>query len=126
MSGWQEKILHIVLNTALFVGLMAVSYSWMLTSPSSSENIDYDKTFIINSADVTVVPYVFEDGAYVQEDGFSLLNGPFEPGRLFKYRFDIINSNDLDAKVKISFSDITGDIVDLAPYFKFGSYSHYY
>lgn len=120
---FSENLMHLFINIALFLGIISVSYSWMLTAPSNGEVLDYNKTFIVNSAEVVVYSYIFKNGAYEQEDGVSILNGPFEPGRLFKYRFDVINSKSVAAKTKISFSKITGDIAMLAPYMKFGTYS---
>lgn len=115
----KEK-LNITLNILIFVTIVAVSYSWMLTMPSVAEIVTYDRDFIITSSDIEVKSFLYEGGAYVEQLTSPILSNYFEPGRMIRYKFEVTNNNNLAAKTRIVFSNITGDVELLKNHVKLG------
>lgn len=120
MSEKLKVKLNITLNIVIFVTIVAVSYSWMLTMPSVAEIVRYERDFIITSSDIEVKSFVYEGGAYVEQMQSPMLAGYFEPGRIVRYKFEVTNNNNLMAKTRIVFSNITGDVEALKDHVKLG------
>jgi hypothetical protein len=121
-----EKIkqrLNVILNIFIFVAILSITYSWMLTSPSRAELVDYNKNLVIVSSDVEVAVYAYRNAEYVEETTSPMLVELLAPGIDQKFRFDVTNNNDVQAITKIVFSNITGDIDTVKDYVVFGSTS---
>ncbi len=121
----KKKSINIFLNILLFLALCYTAYSWMITDPSRGEIIDYDRTLIITTANISVDFYVMVDNEYVLQTDPILDFGLVEPGIPQRYRFDITNNTAGTASVKILFSDITGDITELNNFMIFGGTNPY-
>lgn len=115
MADSKRRKLNIIINTSLIIMIIAVSYSWMVTVPSRGEIVDYNRRLVVPTTDLVIVPYVYDDEEekYIISNTSPMQVGLTEPGKVQKYKFDITNSQDIDAKVNIIFSNITGDIEDL-------------
>lgn len=107
--------LNLIINTSLLIMIIAVSYSWMVTVPSRGEIVNYDRRLIVPSTDLIITPYIYDEEAekYVVSYTSPMQMELTEPGKVQKYKFDIVNNQDIDAKVNIVFSNITGNITDL-------------
>lgn len=120
MSEKIKKNLNVLLNLCLFLAILGITYSWMLTEPSEGELVDYDKKLVIVSTDISVVTYALIDNEYIEQTISPMYLGLLAPGEYQRYRFDITNTNNYFAETKIVFSNITGDIVDLSEAVIFG------
>lgn len=102
------------LNILIFILLVTLSFSWMLTEDSRGELIDYEKRFYITDSDVEVRLFVLKNNVYVEQnqlEGEPLIDlRIMEPSISQKYRFDITNNNEVQAKVKIVFAELEGDL----------------
>lgn len=116
----KKSWLNITLNILLFIALCYTAYSWMVTDPSQAEIVDYTKTLIIPTAEVSVDFYVMIDDMYVLQTDPIIDFGLMEPGLIQRYRFDITNNTNGTAAIKIIFSNITGDTALLSNYIIFG------
>lgn len=91
--------------------------AWMITEASRGTEAGYHGRLYIVDSDVQVRLYVLKDGTYqlqsnIETDPLIEID-LLEPGKNQKYRFDIINNNDVPAAVRINFADITGDLEEL-------------
>ena len=112
-----KKILVIILLTVS-------AYAWMQTEPSLGENIEYNRDFYVTDSDIQVKLYALIDNKYVLQGQYSddeLLNlDLMYPGKTQRYRFELTNINPTPARVKIVFTEITGNINLLKNYLKIG------
>lgn len=121
----KKRHFNIALNILLFIALCYTTYSWMITDPSSGELIDYDRSLIITTANISVDFYVLVDNVYELQTDPIIDFGYVEPGSPQRYRFDISNNTDGVAAIKILYSDITGDITELSDLLIFGGTNPY-
>ena len=109
-----KKNISIMLNVLIIILLIGVAYAWMQTEPSLGENIEYNRDFYITDSDIEVKLYALIDNHYVlqgqQSDDSLLTLEEMYPGKTQRYRFELTNNNDVAAKVKIVFTEITGNI----------------
>lgn len=117
-----KKNISIILNILLVVLLIGIAYGWMQTEPSMGENIEYNRDFYITDSDIDVKLYALVNNTYVlqgQQSDDALINlEEMYPGKIQRYRFELINKNDVAAKVKIIFTEITGNINLMKNYLK--------
>ena len=117
-----KKNISIILNILLVVLLIGIAYGWMQTEPSMGENIEYNRDFYITDSDIDVKLYALVNNTYVlqgQQSEDALINlEEMYPGKIQRYRFELINKNDVAAKVKIIFTEITGNINLMKNYLK--------
>ena len=117
-----KKNISIILNILLVVLLIGIAYGWMQTEPSMGENIEYNRDFYITDSDIDVKLYALVNNTYVlqgQQNDDALINlEEMYPGKIQRYRFELINKNDVAAKVKIIFTEITGNINLMKNYLK--------
>ena len=117
-----KKNISIILNILLVVLLIGIAYGWMQTEPSMGENIEYNRDFYITDSDIDVKLYALVNNTYVlqgQQSEDALINlEEMYPGKIQRYRFELINKNDVAAKVKIIFTEITGNINHMKNYLK--------
>lgn len=107
-----KRKLNLIINFCLIIMIVAISYSWMVTVPSRGEIVDYNRRLIVPTTDLIIVPYIYDEEkeTYIVSNSSPMQVGLTEPGKVQKYKFDITNSQDIDASVNIVFSNITGDI----------------
>lgn len=115
MNNKRRIHVNIILNILIFLMIASAVYAWMITSPSRGKIIDYNKTLVIPSSDLIIVPYRFDEkvGDYVIDNGSPMNIGLTEPGKTQKYRFDITNTTDVTSIVNVVLSNITGNIDEL-------------
>ena len=115
MNNKRRIHVNIILNILIFLMIASAVYAWMITSPSRGKIIDYNKTLVIPSSDLIIVPYRFDEkvGDYVMDNGSPMNIGLTEPGKTQKYRFDITNTTDVTSIVNVVLSNITGNIDEL-------------
>ena len=117
-----KKNISIILNILLVVLLIGIAYGWMQAEPSMGENIEYNRDFYITDSDIDVKLYALVNNTYVlqgQQSDDALINlEEMYPGKIQRYRFELINKNDVAAKVKIVFTEITGNINLMKNYLK--------
>ncbi|MDD2435193.1 MAG: hypothetical protein PHO63_02955 [Bacilli bacterium] len=108
------------LNILIFLLLVVISFSWMITVDNHGEIVDYNKNFYITDSDVEVKLFVLKNNVYVEqsqaEEAPLIELAIMEPGVSQKYRFDITNNNDIQASVKIAFAELEGDVEILKPF----------
>ena len=117
-----NKTVSMILSIVLIVVLSLCAYGWMQTMPSSGENVEYNRNFYITDSDIGVKLYALIDNTYVEQgqqptDPLITINEMY-PGKIQRYRFELINKNDVAAKVKIIFTEITGNINLMKNYLK--------
>ena len=119
----KKLVLNLVLDIAILILLITITYSWMITEATVGENVEYNKTLVVTDSDVQVSLYVMQDNEYMLQSPYltePIINTKLlEPGKNQKYRFDITNNNDVSAAVKIVFTEISGDINVLQDYILF-------
>ena len=118
------KKISILLSILVIILLTVSAYAWMQTEPSQGENIEYNRNFYITDSDIQVKLYALIDNKYVLQGQYSddeLLNlDLMYPGKTQRYRFELTNINPTPARVKIVFTEITGNINLLKNYLKIG------
>lgn len=118
------KKISILLSILVIILLTVSAYAWMQTEPSLGENIEYNRNFYVTDSDIQVKLYVLIDNKYVLQGQYSddeLLNlDLMYPGKTQRYRFELTNINPTPARVKIVFTEITGNINLLKNYLKIG------
>lgn len=118
------KKISILLSILVIILLTVSAYAWMQTEPSQGENIEYNRNFYVNDSDIQVKLYALIDNKYVLQGQYSddeLLNlDLMYPGKTQRYRFELTNINPTPARVKIVFTEITGNINLLKNYLKIG------
>lgn len=118
------KKISILLSILVIILLTVSAYAWMQTEPSLGENIEYNRNFYITDSDIQVKLYALIDNKYVLQGQYSddeLLNlDLMYPGKTQRYRFELTNINPTPARVKIVFTEITGNINLLKNYLKIG------
>ena len=118
------KKISILLSILVIILLTVIAYAWMQTEPSQGENIEYNRNFYITDSDIQVKLYALIDNKYVLQGQYSddeLLNlDLMYPGKTQRYRFELTNINPTPARVKIVFTEITGNINLLKNYLKIG------
>lgn len=118
------KKISILLNILVIILLTVSAYAWMQTEPSLGENIEYNRNFYVTDSDIQVKLYALIDNKYVLQGQYSddeLLNlDLMYPGKTQRYRFELTNINPTPARVKIVFTEITGNINLLKNYLKIG------
>ena len=119
-----KKNISIILNILIIALLIGIAYGWMQTEPSLGENIEYNRDFYVTDSDIQVKLYALIDNKYVLQGQYSddeLLNlDLMYPGKTQRYRFELTNINPTPARVKIVFTEITGNINLLKNYLKIG------
>lgn len=108
-----KVLLSIFLNITI-ITILGI-FAWMMTSVTSTENIDYTGNLVVPDNDIVVKLFVLKDNEFVeqlQDPTKPLIQlGTLEPGSAQKYRFDIYNNRtNIDSITKIVFSEIYGDI----------------
>ena len=119
-----NKTVSMILSIVLIVVLSLCAYGWMQTMPSSGENVEYNRNFYITDSDIGVKLYALIDNTYVEQgqqptDPLITINEMY-PGKIQRYRFELTNINPTPARVKIVFTEITGNINLLKNYLKIG------
>ena len=118
------KKISILLSILVIILLTVSAYAWMQTEPSLGENIEYNRDFYVTDSDIQVKLYALIDNKYVLQGQYSddeLLNlDLMYPGKTQRYRFELTNINPTPARVKIVFTEITGNINLLKNYLKIG------
>ena len=118
------KKISILLSILVTILLTVSAYAWMQTEPSLGENIEYNRDFYVTDSDIQVKLYALIDNKYVLQGQYSddeLLNlDLMYPGKTQRYRFELTNINPAPARVKIVFTEITGNINLLKNYLKIG------
>ena len=118
------KKISILLSILVIILLTVSAYAWMQTEPSLGENVEYNRDFYITDSDIQVKLYALIDNKYVLQGQYSddeLLNlDLMYPGKTQRYRFELTNINPTPARVKIVFTEITGNINLLKNYLKIG------
>ena len=118
------KKISILLSILVIILLTVSAYAWMQTEPSQGENIEYNRNFYVTDSDIQVKLYALIDNKYVLQGQYSddeLLNlDLMYPGKTQRYRFELTNINPTPARVKIVFTEITGNINLLKNYLKIG------
>ena len=118
------KKISILLSIVIIIVLTVSAYAWMQTEPSLGENVEYNRDFYITDSDIQVKLYALIDNKYVLQGQYSddeLLNlDLMYPGKIQRYRFELTNINPTPARVKIVFTEITGNINLLKNYLKIG------
>jgi hypothetical protein len=118
------KKISILLSILVIILLTVSAYAWMQTEPSLGENIEYNRNFYVTDSDIQVKLYALIDNKYVLQGQYSddeLLNlDLMYPGKTQRYRFELTNINPTPARVKIVFTEITGNINLLKNYLKIG------
>lgn len=118
------KKISILLSILVIILLTVSAYAWMQTEPSLGENIEYNRDFYVTDSDIQVKLYALIDNKYVLQEQYSddeLLNlDLMYPGKTQRYRFELTNINPTPARVKIVFTEITGNINLLKNYLKIG------
>lgn len=118
------KKISILLSILVIILLTVSAYAWMQTEPSLGENIEYNRDFYVTDSDIQVKLYALIDNKYVLQGQYSddeLLNlDLMYPGKTQRYRFELTNINSTPARVKIVFTEITGNINLLKNYLKIG------
>lgn len=118
------KKISILLSILVIILLTVSAYAWMQTEPSLGENIEYNRNFYVTDSDIQVKLYALIDNKYVLQGQYSddeLLNlDLMYPGKTQRYRFELTNINSTPARVKIVFTEITGNINLLKNYLKIG------
>ena len=120
-----KKNLNIFVNVALFLLILAGSYSWMFTQRSAAEILDYERRLIISGSDIDVDFYALEGTDYVLQEESPIQLGLLQPGGSQLFRMDITNNDPLDTSVKSVFINILGDVEELGPYIIFGGSTPY-
>ena len=105
--------LSVFLNVAIIT--MLGIFAWMMTSVTSTENIDYTGNLVVPDNDIVVKLFVLKDNEFVeqlQDPSQPLIQlKTLEPGSTQKYRFDIYNNREnIDSITKIVFSEMYGNI----------------
>lgn len=117
-----KKNMSIILNVLIVIMLLGITYAWMQTEPSLGENIEYSRDFYITDSDIDVKLYALINNQYVlqgqQSDDALLTLDEMYPGKIQRYRFELTNRNQVAAKVKIVFTEITGNINLMKNYLK--------
>ena len=117
-----KKNISIILNVLIVIMLLGITYDWMQTEPSLGENIEYNRDFYITDSDIDVKLYALINNQYVlqgqQSDDALLTLDEMYPGKIQRYRFELTNRNQVAAKVKIVFTEITGNINLMKNYLK--------
>ena len=117
-----KKNISIILNILIIALLIGIAYGWMQTEPSLGENIEYNRDFYITDSDIDVKLYALINNQYVlqgqQSDDALLTLDEMYPGKIQRYRFELTNRNQVAAKVKIVFTEITGNINLMKNYLK--------
>lgn len=117
-----KKNISIILNVLIVIMLLGITYAWMQTEPSLGENIEYNRDFYITDSDIDVKLYALINNQYVlqgQQGNDALLTlEEMYPGKTQRYRFELTNRNQVAAKVKIVFTEITGNINLMKNYLK--------
>ena len=117
-----KKNISIILNVLIVIMLLGITYAWMQTEPSLGENIEYNRDFYITDSDIDVKLYALINNQYVlqgqQSDDALLTLDEMYPGKIQRYRFELTNRNQVAAKVKIVFTEITGNINLMKNYLK--------
>ena len=117
-----KKNISIILNILIVIMLLGITYAWMQTEPSLGENIEYNRDFYITDSDIDVKLYALINNQYVlqgqQSDDALLTLDEMYPGKIQRYRFELTNRNQVAAKVKIVFTEITGNINLIKNYLK--------
>lgn len=117
-----RKNISIILNILIVIMLLGITYAWMQTEPSLGENIEYNRDFYITDSDIDVKLYALINNQYVlqgqQSDDALLTLEEMYPGKKQRYRFELTNRNQVAAKVKIVFTEITGNINLMKNYLK--------
>ena len=118
------KKISILLSILVIILLTVSAYEWMQTELWHGENIEYNRNFYITDSDIQVKLYALIDNKYVLQGQYSddeLLNlDLMYPGKTQRYRFELTNINPTPARVKIVFTEITGNINLLKNYLKIG------
>ena len=118
------KKISILLSILVIILLTVSAYAWMQTEPSQGENIEYNRNLYVTDSDIQVKLYALIDNKYVLQGQYSddeLLNlDLMYPGKTQRYRFELTNINPTPARVKIVFTEITGNINLLKNYLKIG------
>lgn len=118
------KKISILLSILVIILLTVSAYAWMQTEPSLGENIEYNRNFYVTDSDIQVKLYALIDNKYVLQGQYlddELLNlDLMYPGKTQRYRFELTNINPTPARVKIVFTEITGNINLLKNYLKIG------
>ena len=124
VSRFTNKI-NFFINILLFVIIVGIAYSWMVTDSSDGEIVRYKRNLIVSNMDIDVkdivnydmdavitAQYLYKDNEYqlVTDDQVDLEN--IAPGDVYQFRFDITNAHDSVSLSKIVFGEITGDIED--------------
>ena len=117
-----NKTISMLLSVILIIMLSICTYGWMQTMPSSGENIEYNRNFYITDSDIGVKLYALIDNSYVEQGQLStdplITIENMYPGKIQRYRFELTNRNQVAAKVKIVFTEITGNINLMKNYLK--------
>lgn len=117
-----KKNISIILNVLIVIMLLGVTYAWMQAEPSLGENIEYNRDFYITDSDIDVKLYALINNQYVlqgqQGNDALLILEEMYPGKTQRYRFELTNRNQVAAKVKIVFTEITGNINLMKNYLK--------
>lgn len=117
-----KKNISIILSVLIVIMLLGITYAWMQTEPSLGENIEYNRDFYITDSDIDVKLYALINNQYVlqgqQSDDALLTLDEMYPGKIQRYRFELTNRNQVAAKVKIVFTEITGNINLMKNYLK--------
>lgn len=118
------KKISILLSILVIILLTVSAYAWMQTEPSLGENIEYNRNFYVTDSDIQVKLYALIDNKYVLQGQYSddelLYLDLMYPGKTQRYRFELTNINPTPARVKIVFTEITGNINLLKNYLKIG------
>lgn len=120
-----KKNISILLNILIISMLFVVGYGWMQTEPSVGENAEYNRDFYITDSDIDVKLYALINNSYVLQgqnstDDLLALDDMY-PGKIQRYRFELTNNNEVASKVKIVFTEITGNINIIKNYLKIGA-----
>ncbi len=117
-----KRNISIILNVLIVILLLVGAYAWMQTEPSLGENIEYNRDFYITDSDIDVKLYALINNQYVLQGQLSddalLTLEEMYPGKTQRYRFELTNNNQVAAKVKIVFTEITGNINLMKNYLK--------
>lgn len=117
-----NKKISIILSILLIIVLTTIAYGWMQTQPSTGELVEYNRRFYITDSDIQVKLYALVNGTYVQQGQFStdplIELEEMYPGKIQRYRFELSNANSVPSRVKIVFTELTGDISVIKPYLR--------
>lgn len=117
-----NKKLSILLSILIIVLITVSAYGWMQTEPSRGQLVEYNRNFYITDSDIEVRLFSLIGNTYVeqgqQQTDAALVLSEMYPGKIQRYRFVLTNNNPVMARVKVVFTDLTGDVSLISHYLK--------